>query len=68
MGSVHWDTQFPINALEKLGRGKAGVEDQGRPVMIRVELAEEGTQNRCLPRSHRSRQGNETDAIVNAVQ
>jgi hypothetical protein len=36
--------------------------------MIRVQLAKEGTQDRRLSRSHRSRQGNEADAIVNAVK
>jgi hypothetical protein len=54
--------------LKKLGWGKARVEDQGRSVMIRVQLGKEGAQDRRLSRSHRSRQGNEPDAIVNAVQ
>jgi hypothetical protein len=68
MGGALGDAQFPVNVLKKLRRGKAGIEDQGRSVTVSVKLAEEGTQDRRLSRSHRSRQGNETDAIVNAVQ
>ena len=36
--------------------------------MIRVKLAEERPQDRCLPRPHLSTQENESSAIVNAVQ
>ena len=36
--------------------------------MICVKLAEKRTQDRCFPRSHLSRQGNESYTIVNAVQ
>ena len=36
--------------------------------MICVKLTEESTQDRCLPGAHFSREGNESYAIVNAVQ
>jgi hypothetical protein len=46
---MSWDTEFTIDALKKLGWRKTGIEDQGRTVTICVKLAEEGTQDRCLP-------------------
>jgi hypothetical protein len=36
--------------------------------MICIKLVEKGTQNSCLPRSHFSRQGNESTTAVDAVQ
>jgi hypothetical protein len=54
--------------LEKLRRREAGIEDQGRPVMICVELAEKRTQDRCFARSHFSCQTDESYMLMNAVE
>jgi hypothetical protein len=65
---VGWDTEFPIDALKKLGWRKTRIEDQGRTVTICVKLAQECTQDRRFPRSHFSRQRNESYPVVNTVQ
>ena len=36
--------------------------------MICVQLAEEGTQDCCFPRSHLARQGDKSRPVVNPVQ
>jgi hypothetical protein len=62
------NTEFPVYILKKLWCCKAGIEDEGRPVMICVELAQKCPQDRCLPGSNFSCQTDESHAMINAVK
>jgi hypothetical protein len=68
IGTLSRNPKGLVDVLKKIGGGKAGVEDQGRAVLIRVELAEESAQNRGLPRSILSGQGNEPGTILDTVK
>jgi hypothetical protein len=62
------NAEFPVYVLKKLRSREAGVEDQGRPVMLRVKLAEERTQNRCFPRPYFASETDESHTMMNAVK
>ena len=68
MGVVDGNAEFPVYSLLKLGWRKTRIEDQSRPVMVRIQLVEEGTEDRRFSGSHLSRQDDEPCPAVNAEQ
>jgi hypothetical protein len=67
-GGERGNPEFPVYALKQITGRLKGIEDQRRAVMIRVEMAQEGTQNRGFARSNLSCNSDESHAILDAVQ